>query len=70
MIRIIRSKKIKKILNVVEKSSVKILLNIKLIIINIGNLNLNLKYIVIKINIIIWIIDLYKPFNEICHKIF
>ena len=57
MIRIIRSKKIKKILNVVEKSSVKILLNIKLIIINIGNLNLNLKYIVIKINIINLIIQ-------------
>ena len=57
MIRIIRSKKIKKILNVVEKSSVKILLNIKLIIIKIGNLNLNLKYVVIKINIINLIIQ-------------
>jgi len=50
MIRIIRSKKIKKILNVVEKSSVKILLNIFLIIIKIGNLNS--KYIFIKIKII------------------
>jgi len=57
MIRIIRSKKIKKILNVVEKSSVKILLNIFLIIIKIGNSNLNLKYIFIKINIINLIIQ-------------